>query len=266
MRKCHTNNKKHYTSKSERMIEQLISNSEFSNLENAIRDGLKLRTVRIGGLTPLEFAALNNNVYAVEWFVKNCPELMFADELIFACGNGNEEIVDILLAAGEDVNRTGCGGTPLRMAVQEGKINIVAKLLDHGADLQRFDEYVDAPLYVAAAEGNCEIVNLLLQRGQFVEKHKQEMVDSMIIAGIGNYLPIVKRLVANGADINGCDSDGRPLIFYAIVNNNDDLIQYLISQNCCTDTVDTCGISVKRMLKDASYRRFVSDAVKRGEL
>lgn len=264
--------KKKYVSKAERICKQAILNDDTTELENAIKAGLVLRCVRIDSLTPLEYAVLGKCNNIVKWIVSNCKELMIADELIYACGIGNSEAVDILIAANDDINRQGRTGTALRMAVQEGRIDLVNKLLSCNADVWCFSEYTLAPIYVAAAEGHSEIVYMLLKHIELADKSnltldkEKVLAEALIIAGVYNHMPIVRAMVQWGLDINSCNSEGRSLLFYALTYENHELLSYLQENNCTVDTFDAYGISTKRMMYESSYRTYVKNAVLNGTL
>ncbi|RHY79282.1 hypothetical protein DYB26_003264, partial [Aphanomyces astaci] len=66
-------------------------------------------------------------------------EATLKDEpLILACKLGHDDILQLLLARGANVNyATEMGATALHMASQKGFVGIVARLLDYGADPHR---------------------------------------------------------------------------------------------------------------------------------
>ncbi|XP_078516872.1 NF-kappa-B inhibitor epsilon-like [Lissotriton helveticus] len=76
-------------------------------------------------------------------------------------------ILQYLLALGADINaqdRT-CGRTALHLAVEMGDANLVAVLLDHGAEVDPIMYNGCTPLHLAAGRLNISIWNMLCQAG-----------------------------------------------------------------------------------------------------
>ena len=96
--------------------------------------------VREGGFTPLHIAA-------------------------FHCKDKNIECLELLIAAGSNVDEKCSGGrTALHFAIMAGSKNAVAFLLLKGADAGCPDVSGRTPLMEAATRGYCSIIELLLDR------------------------------------------------------------------------------------------------------
>ncbi|MEM8558559.1 MAG: ankyrin repeat domain-containing protein [Bacteroidota bacterium] len=96
--------------------------------------------------------------------------------LMFAAQGGHVEAVEVLLAAGADVNAVaGRSGpmyrpemtldTPLHIAAEAGQDAVVAVLLAAGADLTAENAYGTPPLVAAVYGGNPDVVQQLLDAG-----------------------------------------------------------------------------------------------------
>ncbi|MDQ2732293.1 MAG: ankyrin repeat domain-containing protein [Armatimonadota bacterium] len=87
-----------------------------------------------------------------------------ATALVVAVGK-SEQMVRLLLNRGAPVNAEDWEGvTPLLNAVYNGRVSIVALLLEHGADPLHRTPW-GAAREVAESEGSAEIVEMLLKAG-----------------------------------------------------------------------------------------------------
>jgi len=93
--------------------------------------------------------------------------------LHFASKYGNEDVVEILLAAGANCgNCDDFGKTPLHLASQEGRsAPVVAHLIAGGAIVNATDRSGRTPMHYAARGAHNEVVELLLLAGADSEAH-----------------------------------------------------------------------------------------------
>ncbi len=87
--------------------------------------------------------------------------------LIYAVKSRNNQLVDILLRSGAEINATeeSSGRTALAWAVATKAIETVKKLIEAGADLETIDKWGNTPLMIAKSTGSEEIVKLLTDAG-----------------------------------------------------------------------------------------------------
>lgn len=77
-----------------------------------------------------------------------------------------DEIVDLLIDRGADVNCPGLGGDPpLAVAARRGKPELMQRLLERGADADMRDQRGMTPLEHAQRQGRPEVVELLQCHG-----------------------------------------------------------------------------------------------------
>ena len=121
------------------------------------------------------------------------------------------------------------GLTPLQIACQNNRTEVVRYLLDSGAD----PNYENYPIlisfcYVKKPE-KVAIVELLIERGADVNATNEHGKTALMIASVHNP-PLVELLVRNGADINVVDDGGcvalsgaaifsRPLVTFYLLEN-----------------------------------------------
>src|SRR5205823_15259 len=80
-----------------------------------------------------------------------------------AAYTGSMEVVQALLAANADVNRTQCDGkTPLAIASAKGRTGIVRLFLAANADVNAAEDNGKTALMSASANGHLQVVQALL--------------------------------------------------------------------------------------------------------
>lgn len=124
--------------------------------------------------TPIYYAVYHQREAALSHFLRTggSPDDVNGTgqpPLCIAVGNGNTNIVGILLQASADVDATmrSSGETALHMAVKQGRSDLVDILLPYGPDLQaQTDETRDTPLHYAASKsGSLATIVAMLKAG-----------------------------------------------------------------------------------------------------
>ncbi|MBR1713465.1 MAG: ankyrin repeat domain-containing protein [Treponema sp.] len=86
--------------------------------------------------------------------------------VLYAAENGENEILQALLAAGADADRPDDeGNTPLMKAVESNENKAVKILIDNGADVNIENDYEETALSFARLSNNKYIVGLLRKAG-----------------------------------------------------------------------------------------------------
>jgi serine/threonine protein kinase len=194
----------------------LISAIKEKNLEQVkeILESLDLESARnlvnqkVGDEYPL-FVAYLNSTQIVKFLIdlKIDGEYVTYHErelLLFACNNGNEKIVEILLSREDiDINASNdAGHTSLIAACHKGRDKILELLLNHknsdgdyDVDVNAVTKDGDSGLMYAAYKGHTKIAELLLQHKDINVNYKTDKGSALKIAIDKKHYEIVELLL-----------------------------------------------------------------------
>ncbi|XP_023232143.1 ankyrin repeat domain-containing protein 29-like isoform X1 [Centruroides sculpturatus] len=170
-------------------------------------------TPSMDGGTPLLVACQCNQLDIVQELYNHGANINIqmsdkATPLFVAAQNGHLKIVSFLLGLSADVNaRRTDGATPLWIACQMGHTAVVRELLEKDAEVDATRLDGATPLFKAAHKGYSEIVELLIKRGASLGLLKNGE-SALHTAALFDHLPIVKILIAAGADPELKNQDG----------------------------------------------------------
>ncbi|KAJ9319710.1 hypothetical protein DTO271D3_479 [Paecilomyces variotii] len=141
------------------------------------------------------------------------PDSSGITALMYSCGNGHYDAVDLLLAKGADANYwrpLWRGGNPTKArfasapqaASERGYDDVVEMLLENGSGPNPHGICYRTALQIASEEGHDDIVEMLLKNGADPNAQRVYGGTALQIASREGYNDIVKILLKNGADPN----------------------------------------------------------------
>ncbi|KAI1390713.1 uncharacterized protein F4822DRAFT_161955 [Hypoxylon trugodes] len=184
--------------------------------------------------------------------------------LLHACRQGRNEVVRYLLRYAGIMVRDTHGMTPLHLACEFEREEIVRLLLDHDSYAETVNDSMETSLHCACRLGNIRIVRLLLDRGAYIEArtishqtplHKacelgREGVARVLLdhnasieaKGLLNETPlhkacefghegVVRLLLSHKAQIGCRDLMRHTPLDKAIIKGHDNIVQLLLSQS-----------------------------------
>jgi ankyrin repeat domain-containing protein 17 len=124
--------------------------------------------------------------------------------LTLACSGGHDELVELLLEKGADVeHRDKKGCSPLILSATAGHASTAEILLQHCADIEaQSDRTKDTALSLACSGGRQEVIEILLNHGANFEHRNMSDYTPLSLAASGGYVGIIKLLLQHGAEIN----------------------------------------------------------------
>ena len=209
--------------------EHWVDHAKFKNVQSQIQDALKdLFNPKRPHLCVCIW--LHNvevkYIYGWEYYSRaKRPPSLEATSLYYAAYCGFSELAKWLITAHtEDVNaKCYDDRTPLHAASQEGHVDAVRLLLDHGAhvDSQEYDKWM--PLHFASDEGHPKVVQLLLEHETPLNSRSTYGLSPIYLASRSGHLEVVRLLLSHGADVLGETPFQR-----ATANGHHDIAQLLL--------------------------------------
>jgi hypothetical protein len=144
--------------------------------------------------------------------------LGFSDEAFAGCvADGNAELVKRYLEVGFSPNtRTRAGVPVLSLAVRGRHREVVAFLIEHGADIDAVSgDRGNTPVMDAAAEGDVAIVRSLIHAGADLDVRSKNNQTALILAVGRGLVDVAEALIQGGADVTPTDSLGMSARKYA---------------------------------------------------
>ena len=228
------------------------------------------------GNTPLHMACQNGITDIVQYLIKErkCNFNVVNNKgelpLHLACKHKYGKKIVLLMIVGCDVNRQDeAGNTPLHMAYQNGRTDIVRYLVEErkcdfnvvnnkgelplhlackhkygkeivrlvsvGCDVNRQDEAGNTPLHMACQNGSTDIVRYLVEERKCdflnVVNNKGEL--PLHLACKHTYDKEIVQLVSVGCDVDRQDEAGNTPLHMACQNCSTDIVQYLVEERKC---------------------------------
>ena len=159
--------------------------------------------------------------------------------LYTAASYGYADIVNLLLSKGAQQNvRYGLkdASTPLLVAARKGHLGIVRSLIRHGAAVTAANDSGMTALHLAAWGRHADVVKFLLEQGADPNAadsmgntplHSRNAYEPHYNEG---YLSVVEALVSSGAKVSKPNKFGKVALYDAVMLNNVDVVEFLISQ------------------------------------
>ncbi|XP_077451797.1 protein fem-1 homolog B [Stigmatopora argus] len=147
-----------------------------------LEHGAEVNRATLNGSTPLRAASFDGRPEMVRFLLEKGADPAAANKydntcLMIAAYKGHQEAVRFLLERGADPDaKAHCGATALHFAADAGHPGVAAELLRHGAALVANGQGL-TPLLVAAESCKAEVVELLLSRGDCGPRARVEALE-----------------------------------------------------------------------------------------
>ena len=150
---------------------------------------------------------------------------------------GNVDIVALLLEHGADTAIWDKENySPLDHAAFRGRLGVMRLFLCHHADVNSRDGIERTPLFMASQEGEVEVARTLLQHGAAVDPRDKYGWTPLMFASGHGHADVARLLLENGATVDSREADGRTSLMVASHNGHLDLVRLLLENGAAVDS------------------------------
>jgi ankyrin repeat protein len=190
----------------------------------------RCRSIAMTALVILAFTLVVNPTYATE------------GGLFEAASDGNVERVRELINAGEDVNQATNGWSPLQIAVDKGRDDVVQLLIEHGANPDTGDNRGTTLLRGAIRKRDrALIVKYLLEGGADVNARDDNGSTALFDAVLARDDAIFDLLLEHGADVNLTGYRDTSVLMSATMNNRNERMVKLLARGANINAINIDG-------------------------
>ncbi len=196
-------------------------------------------------LHPIFLACRNGDVLEVERYLNegvsaHIDDANHASLLATAIEGGYVDIVRLLISHGLNLNEplNRFGEMPISRAITEGQNEVVQEMIHAGIDLNKSDNTGCPPLF-AASISNLKALKLLLDAGVDVNVKNQNGRTAMIEAAVSNRLDSLEILLAAGSKLEERDTRGSTALLCAAKRGSGDACEWLLDKGA-TSTQRIC--------------------------
>lgn len=157
------------------------------------------------------------------------------------------------------------GLTLMHKMAAKNKIVAIEWLATKGAPLSFEDNSGETPLMLAAKSGYIEAIKLLIKLGaepEYKNKHGRIAIQEAVRSGqIHSYLALKEHT----KNLNHIDSEGRNILFDAVLSNNDKMVkEVLLNEDIDRTILDNEGSNIFSLQPGYSNQNIISELIKGG--
>lgn len=220
------------------MLMRAARNANPSIVDILLAAGADAKAADPDGKTVLCYAAEGGSARILSRIIERSGGIQESDggahALRSAVQSGKPDGVRVLLEAGAQIpgEPGNAGAEMMQLAIYRCSPEIVALLLDHGADVNARATLERTPLIDAAQTHGSDIhlVELLLSRGADVTAKDVFGSSALQHAVVSGSISMVKLLLDNGADEKEPDRFGDSLLHLAVSRGAPDMLTYLLAR------------------------------------
>ncbi len=182
-------------------------------------------------------AVKNNDLAGVTALIAKDPGVVNARDaqgrtpLHLAARLGHRDLVALLLEKGADASaKNGVGGILLHSAAAGGLTALVGRMIEGGADVNAADDLGQTPLHAAASAGRKDTADLLIAKGANLKAVCRDGRSLLHCAAAGGLVELMERLLRAGFPADAPDRYGRTPLLKAAEGGSDTAAEFLLSR------------------------------------
>ncbi len=200
----------------------------------------------VSNFSALTIAVDSRNLAVVKLLVESSSSIdvnMKSYAFYHASISGYIEVMQYLQAQGAQINAIFGTESALISVAKCGSLDLVASLLDMGAEVNIRAMYNIRPLLVALQNGRADVAKLLLGRGAL--DHSDSTCSSLMLAARNGNLSIVRLLLTKKSlsshYINLRNEDGQSALMFALHNGHEEVVRFLLNCGASIKYIDNLG-------------------------
>ncbi len=203
----------------------------------------------------IDNAIYNNHNDLLKSLIKNGKEKDLI--LLLSFQANNKEVVDFAIKNGANVlQKDEKGQSLLHIASSSGILENVKRCIDEfKISINSVNNENETPLMIASEKGKTDVVNYLVANGASLELENTEGLTAIFYSTKGRSSAVFDFLISAGANLNHKTKSNKTLLIEACLNNNSSIIKYLINAGADINSADDLNrtafeYSVGRVSKD----------------
>jgi ankyrin repeat protein len=213
-------------------------------IETLLREGADINMRNSRGETPFLIAAQNDHREAVELFLENGNDVNEQNRggetaLSWAAKNGSKDLVQVLLLRGAELIIDYEKWSAINWAVIGGECEVLELLLAKSFCAGTGIDAKKQALFLAAEEGYKEMVAMLLDSGANINAKDSNGSTALDFAVSAAHETTVEVLLSNKADVNSTDLDGNTALHWAIAR--EPISQLLLKYGATVNAKNNAG-------------------------
>lgn len=238
------------------------SHGDIETAKKLLQGGAKLDQQDKNGYTPLIWAAVMGKPDMARWLASEGAGLEIRE------GRGNTalmeaalmdepklldgalQVVARLLEAGANVDSPSANKTtPLIAAAENGHADIARLLIDKGATLDTQNDSGSTALILAAKGGHADVARLLLERGAAVDLQANNQFTPLLMAVSGRHLETTRALLEHRANTELAGPKGITPLMYAAGKGLSKQVQLLLAAGADSNKRSEDGFNALEVAK-----------------
>lgn len=214
-------------------------------IRQALRDGSDIDTTNVNGWSAAMFAVTSGHIRSLHTLIDAGIDLNQANAdhktpLMFAAGQGDKEIVELLLLSNADPAHEWEGVSAYDLAIEAGR-PLVAHLIAEACVLRGI--YND----------DADLISMSIKRGAYINIPTPAGWTALIYASSTGNLILVKELLAKRADVNRAENDGWTPLHFAAHNGHKDIVDILLQNGANVNYYSLADKIPKDLAREAGF-------------